>query len=100
LTEAVQNQELVTNLRKCTKCLDKFEPSQFYSKGNRLDSICKSCKKAKRRSTYVVKQAQSNFAKIIKILDVIYEREFHFLEEQLKKLSKIWNRSQQNLIAA
>ncbi len=87
-------------LRKCTKCLDQLDSFHFYSKGNRLDSICKSCKKEKRRSTYVSQHSEELFDRIIKVFETIYESERCFLELQKKKLDEILSRHQPNLLAA
>lgn len=36
----------------CTSCNVEKSNDEFYSKGNRLDSICKSCKKERSRADY------------------------------------------------
>ncbi len=38
--------------RCCTKCLNQKDQVSFYSKGSRLDSTCKSCRKEKRKNQY------------------------------------------------
>ena len=38
--------------KSCTKCLKQKYQVSFYSKGSRCDSLCKECRKEKRKDQY------------------------------------------------
>ena len=43
------------NEKTCTKCQHNKPTSEFYKKGPRLESVCKPCKREKRRQDYQLK---------------------------------------------
>lgn len=66
-TLALQTHKAET--KQCTKCLAYLSPSEFYSKGNRLDSECKKCRRLRRRTTYVSQNARSSLARVRSVID-------------------------------
>ena len=65
---ALQTHEAAT--KQCTKCLADLSPCEFYSKGNRLDSECKKCRRLRRRTTYVSQNARSSLARVRSVIDL------------------------------
>lgn len=82
------------NLKKCSKCLVEFSTTEFYSKGNRLDSWCKSCKKSERKSTYVSQKEVQAFDGLVQIGNIVYESEVNRLMEMNERLEKMIHKCQ------
>lgn len=87
--------------KKCTTGGDEFPLDGFYSKGDRLDSACKSCKRSKRKATYVVqkskqtsKRAQDVLGRITKCFDIIYQAEHRGLDGYNYRLTEMIERCQ------
>lgn len=81
--------------KQCSTCLQCLPLTSFYSKGNRIDTCCKACSKARKRSTYVPKNQKYNTERIKLAFDVLIEFEMNELEvlntrikETIKKCQK------------
>ena len=70
--------------KQCTKCKRVLNTSDFYKKGNRLDSICKSCIKEKRKTKYVSRKQIDEKHRLLSFFDLIFEQE-HLVLNQLEK---------------
>ncbi len=68
----------------CTKCLVEKSSNDFYSKGNRLDSICKECKRSNRKAKYVSKKQCDEFNSLTAFFEIIFDSEI----EELKRLNQ------------
>lgn len=77
--------------KKCTQCQKNLEHSEFYSKGNRLDAVCKGCKKIKRRATYVARRNIDELQRIMEVVNIM-------LDSKDSELSKIENELDKILI--
>ena len=82
------------NLSKkiCTTCLVEQPMSDFYSKGSRTDSACKSCIKKKRQTTYVASKNQlspDDIERLKQTLDLLAEFELKRLERIEKELDDV-----------
>lgn len=73
----------------CTTCLVTKKVTEFYSKGKRTDSICKSCIKKKRKTKYVTIQKASDFNRILNLFDLIFECENSALTKLENDIDKI-----------
>jgi hypothetical protein len=79
--------------RKCTKCLSLKDVNDFYSKGNRIASECKQCKKSIKKAKYVAKASHSQCASVNKVIDVFCELQNVQYENYLQKLKQIIEQS-------
>lgn len=75
--------------RKCTKCLATKPLTQFYSKGNRCSSECKSCKKSYKKAKYVAINSQNSFAGLKRLIELFTEFEKHSLDQKIKQFNTI-----------
>jgi hypothetical protein len=75
--------------KKCTQCQKSLELSRFYSKGNRLDSVCKDCKKIKRRATYVVRRNIDELQRIMEVVNIMLDSTDSELSKIENKLDKV-----------
>jgi hypothetical protein len=80
---------MANNKKRCTTCLIELPLSSFYSKGTRLDSKCKECKKKTRRTTYVSRSEQDEQARLLKFFDILFDDEKRKLEDFENDLDKI-----------
>jgi hypothetical protein len=67
--------------KRCTTCLQEFPASNFYSKGNRRDSICKDCKKKKAKATYVRERKSTPIKELNRFMTLVKEVEMEILNE-------------------
>lgn len=74
------------NNKNCTRCCAEKSSDEFYSKGNRLDSICKDCKKEKSREDYRFKLGPRDRERVATLANVLLD--FH-LNRQRQLLSDI-----------
>jgi hypothetical protein len=82
----------------CTKCLAELSLDHYYSKGNRIDSRCKSCVKSTKKSKYVAKEQILRVDSLFKIFALISELEISILNNQIQRLDKEIERCQQRQI--
>ena len=78
--------------KTCTKCLQSKSTSDFYSKGDRLESICKECKKKKSRSRHsskVDKEGVEVVNRLKQVSEIVYEQEMTTLKLCNKRLLEI-----------
>lgn len=81
--------EEVNKHKQCVTCLQEFLLTEFYSKGSRLDSSCKSCKKKSRRASYSSSKNIASFEHLKKICDIVFDSEYARLNELEKRLDKV-----------
>lgn len=81
----------------CTTCLLSLPASDFYSKGNRQDSICKCCKKQKGKSTYLAKKKTSSGADIFRFIDVISTLQLKQLNLLELRMNRLINEGRKNV---
>lgn len=77
--------------KSCATCLAVLPYSEFYSKGNRIDSACKKCKKLKSKATYLRKRNVSSAAGIMGFIDIMAEL-------QLKQVKTLRQRIRETLL--
>jgi hypothetical protein len=65
----------ITSEKECSECKITKDISDFYKKGNRFDTTCKSCIKSKRKTKYVSTQKLGDFNRISSFVELIYECE-------------------------
>ncbi len=76
--------------KQCTKCHEIQPLSEYYTLGpNRLDSWCKSCKRAKRKEKYVPSQTRGGINILMKMTDIIFDSELQLLNQQQEKLQEL-----------
>ncbi len=80
----IENYGFLTH-RDCTKCLVAKNIDEFYSKGSRIDSWCKSCKKTKRRASYIVGKNSLNKAELKRLKSFVRE----LITQELSSLNKL-----------
>ena len=61
--------------KECTKCLTLLPAGEFYSKGTRLDSECKKCRRARRRATYLAHSHRSSFSTFRGVVEIAVDWE-------------------------
>lgn len=71
-----------TSEKSCTSCLKVKNLKDFYKKGSRYESICKECKKKKKRTTYVSRRKTDDFDRMMKIFNLMLDSE----EAELKRI--------------
>lgn len=84
---AIQSRESET--KQCTKCLVHSPLSEFYSKGKRLDSECKKCRRLRRRTTYVSQNARSSLARVRSVIDLSVSWEIERLRALREETQRI-----------
>jgi len=80
-------------MRRCTSCLSDFPWINFYSKGDRLDSICKSCSRKKARSRYQTTKARNARKRLDAFVNLMLDLELEQLTEFDQKLDEIIERA-------
>ena len=75
--------------KTCTTCLQELGLHSFYSKGNRTDSVCKTCKKQKAKATYLRKKNLPRIADLNKFIKVAAELEIKMLSSFETKLENL-----------
>lgn len=78
-----------TQGRICSECGEAKAPSAFYAKGERLDTRCKDCKKAYRRSTYQSKATDRAYETVCKVLDIVIAHETEKLRRYSERLDEV-----------
>ncbi len=78
------------NKKVCSKCQREKPLSEFYRKGDRPDSICKSCKKEYRKTAY----ANNKFGKVnsnllAKMATIVYPAEINRLKKYNRRLTEL-----------
>lgn len=81
--------------RICTKCLQSLPIEDFYSKGTRSDSRCKTCVKSVKKSKYVAKEQILRLDSLLKIFSLISEIEISAISRQIQRLDEEIKRCQQ-----
>lgn len=56
--------------KTCSKCRDEKPIGEFYKKGTRVDSACKTCQKEKKKAKYVVAKNQDVAAGLKSVIDI------------------------------
>jgi hypothetical protein len=76
--------------RQCLNCQELKSVDDFYKLGaGRLDSWCKKCKKAKRRSHYDLTNETGRYRNTVKLLAFIYEvedKQLSLIDRQLEEI--------------
>lgn len=78
-------------MRVCTSCNKSLPNSQFYKKGDRLESVCKECKKKKRKATYVAKRNIDDSKPIISLVMMMLDSELASLTSYDNQLNLLIN---------
>ena len=73
-------------IKRCTSCVAEKSHDEFYSKGSRLDSICKECKKERSRADYRFKLSSRDRERLATLANTLLD--FH-LERQRQLISDI-----------
>ena len=81
-------------IKTCTKCLQQLPLDDFYSKGNRVDSRCKSCVKSTKKSKYVAREKVLRLDSLYKIFELISELEISAINKQIQRLDEEIKRCQ------
>lgn len=76
--------------RQCSNCNEVKSVDDFYQCGaGRLDSWCKKCKKAKRRSRYDLAIETGNYRNTMKLLAFIYkveDKQLSLIDRQVEEI--------------
>ena len=79
----------------CSNAGQELSLSNFYKKGDRWDSVCKDCKKKKKKSNYKDKKSESFCSDLlIKIANIIYPAELKRLKGYNKQLMELLEKCQ------
>ena len=74
--------------RACTNCGSKKPSDDFYRKGPRLESICKECKRTKRRFDYRFQMSKGDSARLQKLTHIVldhYIKEYAAMNDEIEK---------------
>lgn len=82
--------------KQCSTCLGKFQLSNFYSKGNRRDSRCKTCSRGKKRATYLQQKDKYNVDHVRRVFDILLEHKIEQMKQFNLKLKEVIEKCQQN----
>ena len=74
------------HIKRCTSCGTEKSHGEFYSKGSRLDSVCKECKKERSRADYRFKLGPRDRERFVAVAKTLLD--FH-LERQRQLISDI-----------
>jgi hypothetical protein len=88
----MKNKNNFSDSKKCSKCVVVLPINQFYSKGKRLDSICKKCKKTRERTSYEVRKKRDDLKNLFSFASLICELEIKKTESAIRRLDKILRR--------
>lgn len=83
-------------LRRCTKCSDRLPRQAFYSKGSRLDSVCKECKKKLSRTSYVARKNRDSLSNLQKFVSLACDLETTRISNSCDYLAQIIRRNSGN----
>ena len=72
--------------KTCTKCGAVKQQTDFYKKGERLESICKECKKQKRRLDYRLTLTEKDKRRWAKVMNTVLD---FYIARQDKLLNEI-----------
>lgn len=75
--------------KNCSKCGASKPQDQFYKMGSRVDSWCKSCKRATRRTKYVSKTDKRDFDRVINLAKFFSRKELLSIDHAISQLDKI-----------
>lgn len=89
----MKNKKNCGEKKQCSKCLDDLPLDSFYSKGIRLDSVCKKCKKEKSRTSYLARKKQDDLKNLSSFANLICELELIKTERMIKQLDQIIGRN-------
>ena len=84
-----KRKDSVQDKKSCTTCLEELPSSSFYSKGNRLDSVCKFCKKQKSKTTYLRDKKSPPLKELNQFINLMKEINVKTLDEFDNKLKNI-----------
>jgi hypothetical protein len=76
--------------KQCTKCLEYFPHSEFYSKGKRIDAQCKACVKSAKKTKYVSRESQLGIDRLIQFFDIVTHSEIRTIKTQIEKLDEVY----------
>ena len=82
--------------KNCTRCSHRLPQSAFYTKGSRLDSICKKCKKEMARSTYLTRKHRDSYNNLVKFVGLMCELECRRIDRTCAYLDQIIRRNSAN----
>ena len=85
--------------KECRKCKTYKKPSEFYIKGKSLESICKECKKAKRRQRYAGEKKTYELSRLASFASVMLEAESERLERDQKQAYALLEQIEKRLSA-
>lgn len=86
------NESNAHDKKRCTTCLQELPVTEFYSKGNRRDSICKECKKLKSRTTYVRTKKTTPLKVLNRFIDLMTEIELEMVRDLNNQISEVIER--------
>ncbi len=75
--------------KRCTTCLVSKKITEFYKKGNRIESTCKECKKDKRRTTYVSKKDTDDFDRLFRLFNLVLDLEKSSLDKLESDIDRV-----------
>lgn len=90
----LKKKDSVQDKKACTTCLQEFPSSSFYSKGNRLDSVCKICKKQKSKTTYLRDKKSPPLKELNQFINLMKELNIKTLDDFDNKLKNIIERNE------
>lgn len=67
------------SVKRCTRCGATKPPTEFYKKGDRLESFCKDCKREKRRLDYRFKLTEKDKRRWAKVMNMVLD--FHIARQ-------------------
>lgn len=80
--------------KQCTKCLQELELTNFYTKGNRIDSRCKECTKSIKKAKYVVREQALQLDSLFSFCELVSEIELSTLKNQIHKIDEVISKCQ------
>lgn len=73
----------------CSQCNRTLPVTEFYKKGDRIDSSCRDCVKVKKQMRYVPKEMEFSAENMIKLFDVVHDYEIKMIKNQITLLDRI-----------
>jgi hypothetical protein len=76
-------------LKICTQCDSSLPITEFYKKGDRIDSACRNCVKIKKQMRYVHKEMEFSAENMMRLFDVVHDYELKIIKKQILFLDKV-----------
>lgn len=75
--------------KTCSKCKEVMPISEFYKKGTRVDSSCKTCQKEKKKAKYVVTKNHDVATGLKSIVDITVLGLSERIRAEVEKLDEV-----------